>query len=322
VKAIVQHRYGPPDELELEEVETPRAGDGNVLVRVRAASVNPYDWHQATGLPYIARVGNGLRQPKPRVLGLDLAGEVVSVGSGVTAYRPGDEVHGVWAGAFAEYVSTPPDRIAHKPANLSFEQAAAAPLAGVTALQALRDRGRVRPGQRVLIVGGSGGVGTFAIQIAKAYGAHVTAVCSTRNVDLAGLLGADDVIDYTRTDFVQCGQRFDLILDIAGNRSVAQKRRVLDPAGTLVVVGGPKTNRWVGPAAPLVAVSLVDPFVRQRLTGMMTKSTVDDLIELSDLLARGVVEPIIEDGYPLAEVPKALRRLGEGHLQGKLAITV
>jgi NADPH:quinone reductase-like Zn-dependent oxidoreductase len=308
--------------LRLEDIATARAVDGEVLIRVRAASVNPYDWHQVTGVPYIARLGNGLRRPRTTVPGLDLAGEVVAVGEGVTGFRPGEAVFGLRSGSFAEYLSVPPDRIVHKPANLSFEQAAAVPLAGLTALQALRDRGQIRPGQRVLIIGGSGGVGTFAIQIAKAYGAHVTAVCATRNVDLAGLLGAGHVIDYTRSDFVHSGLKFDLIVDIAGNRSITDRRRVLDRSGTLVVLGGPKTNRWVGSLGALAVVILVDPFVSQRLTGMLARSTMDDLAELSGLLARGAVEPIIEDSYPLADVPKALRRVGEGHLQGKLVITV
>ena len=252
MKAILHRVYGPPDALELGEIDLPAVTDDGVLVRVRAASVNPVDWHGVTGTPYLVRLQGGLRRPKEQAVGVDFAGTVETVGKDVTQFGAGDEVFGVRGGAFAEYVCIPVDRaVVQKPASVTFEQAAAAPVAAVTALQGLRDRGRIQTGHRVLINGASGGVGTFAVQIAKSFGAEVTGVCSTANVDTARSLGADRVIDYTQEDFTLSEQRYDLLLDIAGNRSWRELRRVLADRARLVVVGGPKTNRWIGPLGHL-----------------------------------------------------------------------
>jgi len=248
MKAVVYERFGSPDVLQLREVETPALTDDGVLVRVRASSVNPYDWHFMTGTPLLVRLGAGLRKPKNGRLGVDFAGTVEAVGQDVAQVKPGDEVFGTSNGAFAEYVCVPEARnVVPKPANVTFEQAAAVPVAGVTALQALRDKGRLQAGQKVLINGASGGVGTFAVQIAKSFGAEVTGVCSTRNVDTVRSIGADNVVDYTQEDFTVDGRRYDLMLDIAGNRSWSECKRVLTDTATLVVVGGRKTNRWIGP---------------------------------------------------------------------------
>jgi NADPH:quinone reductase-like Zn-dependent oxidoreductase len=332
MKAMVQRRYGQPDVLTLEDADPPAVDDGGILVRVKAASVNPYDWHHVTGTPYIVRASAGARAPKAAVPGMDVAGQVEAVGRDVTEFRPGDEVFGLRRGAFAEYVSGPAEAFVAKPANLTFEQAAAVPLAGLTALRGLRDSGRLRPGHRVLVNGASGGVGTFAVQLAKAFGAEVTGVCSPRNVDAVRALGADHVIDYTRHDFVASGKRYDLILDIAGNRSVADRRRALRPDGSLVVIGGPKHNRWTGPLGSLLIVLAAAPFGRQRMVGMLvTDDTArpapcrkrrPDLVTLRDLHGAGAVTPVIERTYPLPDVPEALRYVGAGHARGKIVITV
>lgn len=323
MKAIVYRRYGTPEVLEAQEMETPRAGDGQVLVRVRAAGINPYDWHHLTGTPYFLRLMAGLRRPKQPVLGLDFAGQVEAVGPGVTRLRVGDEVYGMRMGAFAEYLTVREDAVEIKPANLSFEQAAAVPLAALSALQALRDKGRIRPGQRVLINGASGGIGTFAVQLARWFGADVTGVCSTRNVELVWSVGADRVIDYTRDDFVASGQRYDLIVDVAGNRSIADRRRALTPTGTLVVIGGPKTGRWLGPLASSVRLAAAARFSgRQRLLGMLTKPSRADLALLRELIEAGKVTPVIEHVYPLDELGQALQHGGLGHAQAKIVITV
>jgi NADPH:quinone reductase-like Zn-dependent oxidoreductase len=323
MKAIVYHRYGTPDVLALEDVDVPVPQDNQVLIRIRAASVNPYDWHFITGTPYLMRLtAGGLRRPRQTIPGVDLAGQVEAVGRDVTRFRPGDEVYAVRAGAFAEYVCAREDRVARKPTNLTFEQAAAVPLAALTALQALRDHGRVQPGQRVLVNGASGGIGTFAVQLGKAFGAEVTAVCSTRNVDLVRGLGADRVIDYTQEDFVQSGQRYDLMVDIAGNRSIRERRRVLIPQGTLVVVGGPKTNRWIGPMSMFVTMPVASRLGSQRMVGMMTQNSVADLDLLRDLLEAGTVTPVVERRLSLLDVPEAVGYVGAGHAQGKLVIAV
>jgi NADPH:quinone reductase-like Zn-dependent oxidoreductase len=322
MKAIVYREYGTPDVLEFQEVDPPVVADDEILLQVRAASVNPYDWHYVTGAPYLVRLSAGLRRPKQPIPGADMAGEVAAVGRNVTQFAPGDEVFGLGGGSFAEYVSVRADRMARKPAGLTFEQAAAVPMAGLTALQGLRDRGRLRSGQQVLVIGASGGVGTFAVQLAKSFGAAVTGVCSSRNVAAVGALGADHVVDYTREDFVRGGRRYDLILDIAGNRSIADRRRALTPKGTLVLVGGPKENRWVGPLGSLVRMLVVSRVGRQRMVGMLTKNSVADLVFLGELLAAGTVTPVIERTYPLPEAPEALRYVGAGHAQGKIVITV
>lgn len=322
MKAIVRHRYGSPDVLELRDVDMPVAKDDQILVRVRAASVNPQDWHLTTGTPYVMRLGGGLFKPKQTVLGVDVAGQVQAVGSNVTEFQPGDEVFGMRSGAFAEYLCVRAIRMVSKPANLTFEQVAAVPVAAITALQGLRDKGQIRAGQKVLINGASGGVGTFAVQIAKSFGAEVTGVCSTRNVDAVRSLGADRVIDYTQEDFVHSGQRYDLILDVVGTRSIADRRRALSPTGILVVVGGPKTNRWLGPLTALSKALVVSRFGRQKMVGMLAQNNKEDLLLLRELLETGKVTPVIERTYSLQEVPEALRYVGEGHAQGKIVISL
>jgi NADPH:quinone reductase-like Zn-dependent oxidoreductase len=322
VKAIVCRRFGPPGGLELRDVDEPAVGDDGVLVRVRASSVNPAEWYAVTGRPYIARTPGGLRRPKHPVPGADFAGTVEAVGGTVTDLRPGDAVFGgTTSGAFAEYVCVA-GTVAPKPANLTFEQAAAVPTAAVTALQALRDRGRVQAGQTVLVNGASGGVGTFAVQLAKAFGAEVTGVCSTRNVDLVRSLGADQVVDYRREDFTRSGRRYDLLLDVAGNRSWSDYRRVLGPSATLVLIGGPKTNRWTGPLGHVVGVRLASLRANQRVVFFVARFTPEDLVVLRELLEAGKVTPAIDRTYPLGEVPAALDYLGEGHARAKVVITV
>ncbi len=287
MQAITYHRYGPPDVLELETVDLPALGDDEVLVRVRAASVNPRDWHYLRGLPYIMRPV-GLRIPKDGGLGSDMAGQVEAVGRAVTRFRPGDEVYAfVLAGGFAEYARVPEGVLGPKPANLSFEQAAAVPLAALTALQGLRDHGHVQPGQRVLIIGASGGVGTFAVQLAKLFGAEVTGVCSTRNLDLVRSLGADHVIDYTREDFAGNGRRYDLVFQLAGTRSPAAIRRALTPKGRLILSSGESSGRWVGPMDRIVKAAALSPFVPQTLAPFKAKQSRDDLQVLKDLIEAG-----------------------------------
>jgi NADPH:quinone reductase-like Zn-dependent oxidoreductase len=323
MKALVHDTYGPPDILELREVDRPAVTDDDVLVRVRAFSVNPAEWHTLTGTPYVARLQAGLLRPKRKVLGVDFAGTVEAVGRNVTQFRPGDEVFGGRSGAFAEFVAVPEERaVVRKPANLSFEQAAAVPIAAITALQGLRDRGKIRPGSEVLINGASGGVGTFAVQIAKALGAEVAGVCSTRNVELVRSIGADRVIDYTQEDFTRTGQRYDLLLDIAGNRSWTECKRVLKPNATLVVVGGPKANRWIGPLGGLAKLRLAALRSSQKVTFFVASITKADLLVLQELLEAGTVTPVIDRRYGLGEVADAFRYLGEGHAQGKVVVTV
>jgi len=326
MKAIVYHEYGPPDVLRVADVDEPVTGADDVLVRIRAASVNPADWHFMRGEPRIARLSFGLRRPKEAILGCDLAGQVEAVGDDVTAFQAGDEVFGCsfmrGFGAWADRVSVADSLMAPRPASLSFEQAAAVPLAGMTALQGLRDHGRVEPGHNVLIVGAAGGLGTFAVQIAKHLGAEVTGVCSTRKTDLVRSLGADHVVDYTREDFTHGGQRYDLIFQLAGTHSPSECRRALAPKGTLLLSSGESTGRWIGPLSRTLKALLLSPFVGQRLVGFTMKPSKDDLQFLRELIEAGTVTPVIDRTYPLAEVPDAIRYLQEGHARGKIVIGV
>ena len=322
MRAIVHDRYGSPAVLRLQEVEKPVVGDRDVLVQVHAAAVNPADWHFLTGTPYVMRVGTGLSKPKNSTLGLDLAGRVEAVGSSVTRFRPGDEVFGAHNGAFAEYARVPEDAIAPKPANLTFDQAAAVPVAGITALQGLRDKGNLQSGQRVLIIGASGGVGTFAVQLAKAFGAQVTGVCSTGNVDLVRSLGADHVVDYTKEDFTRDVGRHDLVFQVAGNESPWKCRRVLTPKGTLVLCSGDGGGNWFGPLIGIAGGLASAAFASQRTAIWIAKVTTKDLVDLTRLLEAGKVTPVIDRRYALAEAPEALRYQGEGHTQGKIVITL
>jgi NADPH:quinone reductase-like Zn-dependent oxidoreductase len=322
VKAIRYHRYGGPEVLELQDVDMPAIGDDDVLIRVRAASVNPLDWHTMRGVPYVVRATAGLSRPKTNALGTDVAGHVEAVGSKVTQFQPGDEVFGTTRGSFAQYVTARQDAaVMAKPANLTFEQAAAVPVSAFTALQALRDKGRIQPGHTVLVNGAAGGVGTFTVQIAKAWGATVTGVCSTRNVEMVRSIGADQVVDYTREDFTTSGQYYDLMVDIAGNRTLSQIRRVLAPKGTLVGVGGPDEGRWIGPLRGMAKLLLRSPFVSQKMVPMLAHENKADLGVVHDLLASGKVTPLIDRTHPLDEVPEAIRYLEAGHASGKVIIT-
>jgi NADPH:quinone reductase-like Zn-dependent oxidoreductase len=323
MKAIVHQQYGRPQPpvLELRDVDAPSAGDDQVLVRVHASSVNPVEWYGVTG-PYFARVGAGFRRPNNPGVGVDLAGVVEAVGRDVQGIRPGDEVFGSGSGTWAEYAVAGANRIAPKPANVSFEAAAAVPVAALTALQALRDHGGVQPGQNVLINGASGGVGTFAVQLAKAYGAVVTAVCSTRNIEQARELGADRVVDYTREDFTSLEIRHDLMLDISGRRSFLACRRVLTPDATFVLVGGKMTYRGLGPLPHIAGTILKSRFRSQKVTSFVAKVTTADLSQVRDLIEERKVRPIIERTYPLTEACDALTYLGEGHARAKLVITL
>jgi NADPH:quinone reductase-like Zn-dependent oxidoreductase len=326
MRGIVYNEYGAPDVLEFGEIDKPMVEDDMVLVRVRATSVNPFDWHWVTGLPYFSRTQFGLFKPKVNGLGADMAGQVEAVGKNVTQFQPGDEVFGDLSecglGAYAEYVCAPENALAAKPANLTFEQAAAVPLAANTALQGLRDHGQVQPGQKVLINGASGGVGTFAVQIAKSFGAEVTGVCSTRNADMVQSIGADHVIDYTQEDFTRGGEGYDLMLDLVGNRSPLECRRVLTPKGVYLASFGQPDHRWLGPLAQLLRTLLLSPFVSQKMTMFVMKPNPKDLVVLKELLESGKVTPVIDRTYPLSETPDALRYLEEGHAQGKIVVTV
>ena len=322
MKAIVYRCYGSPDVLGLEDVEKPIPAGDEVLVKVHAASVNPLDWHYMRGSPYIMRLGTGLGAPKDSRLGVDFAGTVEAVGSNVTRFKPGDEVFGGRDGAFAEYVIVPEDRaLALKPANMTFEQAAAVPIAAITALQALRDKGKIEAGQKVLINGASGGVGTFAVQIAKAFGAEVTGVCSTRNVELVRSIGADHVFDYTKENYTLSEQQYDLIVDMVGNHSLLANRRVLAPEGTLVLVGGAKGN-WLAPLMGPIKALLLSPFVGQEIGMMLARMDRDDLAILGDLMQEGKITPVIDSRYGLSEVPAAMRHSEEGHARGKIIINM
>jgi NADPH:quinone reductase-like Zn-dependent oxidoreductase len=325
MKAIVYCDYGLAN-LKLEDVEKPIPNDDQILVKVRAASVNPYDWHFVEGTPKIMRMmGVGLRKPKDTRLGVDFAGTVEAVGKNVTQFKPGDDVFGGKGGAFAEYVCRRAEgAVALKPANITFEQAASVNIAGITALQGLRDKGKIQPGQKVLINGASGGVGTFAVQIAKSYGAEVTGVCSTRNLDLVRSLGADHVIDYTKEDFAKSEQRYDVILDNVPNHSLSECRRILTPNGKYVMIGGggPNDSRWVGPFGRVIHTLVLSPFISQKMGMMMADANQKDLTVLADMMQTGKLKPVIDRTYKLDQVPDAIRYLEEGHARGKVIIAV
>src|SRR5215203_4058498 len=325
MKAIVQDTYGSAAVLETRDIDRPEIGDDEVLVRIRAAGVNPADWAIVSGLPYIARPVYGLRRPKNAVRGTDVAGTVDAVGTGVTRLQPGDEVFG-WCselgGAFAEYASVSEDALSLKPANLTFEQAAAVPMAGLVALQALRDHGGVRAGQKVLINGASGGIGTFAVQIAKARGAEVTGVCSTRNADMVRSIGADHVIDYTREDFTQKDQRDDFILDNVANHSLSDLRRALTPTGTFVPNGGGFDNHWFASGGRVISAHVLKRLVSHRLRPFLVSPKFEDLVVLKELIEVGKVTPVIDRTYPLSEASQAIGHVGRGHARGKIAVAV
>ena len=326
MKAVVYTDYGSPDVLEIRDIKKPVPNDDQVLVKVRAASVNPLDWHFMEGTPYIMRaMGVGLRKPKDPRLGVDMAGQVEAVGKNVTQFKPGDEVFGGKTGAFAEYVCARADRaIVLKPANMTFEQAASVPIAAITALQGLRDKGKVQPGQKVLINGASGGVGTFAVQIAKSFGADVTGVCSTRNLDLVRSLGADHVIDYTKEDFTKGEQRYDVILDNVGTQPLSGFRHALKPKGICVMIGGggPNDGGLIGPMGRPIKALLMSPFISQKMGMFMAELNKKDLTILGDLMQSGKVKPVIDRTYPLSQIAEAIRYLEEGHARGKVIITV
>ena len=324
MKAIVQDRYGEADVLEFRDVEEPEVGDGDVLIRVRAAGAGPDVWHIMAGKPYMARPVLGLRRPKIRIRGWDVAGTVEAVGSSVTEFKPGDEVMGTGEhGSFAELAGTPADKLARKPERLSFEQAAAAPVSGVTAIQALRDKANVQPGQSVLVIGAAGGVGTLAVQIAKAFGASVTGVASTSKLELVRSIGADDVLDYTREDFTSGSRRWDVIIDTAGRRPLRELRRALTPKGTLVVVGGDGGGAWTGGFfRGMLRGPLVSLFVGQRLVGLNSKLTLEDLQAVAELIEAGSVMPVVDRTFDLVEAPDAVRYLAQGHPAGKVVVTV
>jgi NADPH:quinone reductase-like Zn-dependent oxidoreductase len=323
MKAAVRDRYGSPDVVALREIDKPVPGDNEVLVRVRAASLNLADWYGVTGRPYVGRTKMGLLKPKSNRLGVDFAGEVEAVGKDVTRFRPGDEVLGGRDGTYAEYVCAREDRsVVPKPANVTFEEAAAVPIAAITALQGLRDKGQLQPGQNVLINGASGGVGTFAVQIAKALGAEVTGVCSTRNVDMVRSLGADHVIDYTQEDFTRGDRRYDLMLDVAGSRSWSECRRVLEPHATVILVGGPKTNRLLGPLGHVVKVRLAAVRSSRKVVFFIAKLNKPDLEVLRELLETEKVAPVIDRRYELSDIADAFRYMGEGHCRAKVVITL
>jgi NADPH:quinone reductase-like Zn-dependent oxidoreductase len=323
MKAIVRDTYGSADVLELRDIDRPVVGDDEVLVRVCAAGVDQGVWHIMAGLPYPIRLtGYGLRAPKNPVLGADVAGVVEAVGNGVTRFQPGDEVFGIAKGSYAEYARASQDKLAPKPANLTLEQAAVVAISGLTALQGLRDHAQVCPGQNVLIVGASGGVGTYAVQVAKVFGAHVTGVCSTTKVDLVRSLGAEHVIDYTREDFADGQQRYEVILDIGGNASLSRLRRALTPKGTLVIAGGETDGRWLGGTDRQLRALVLSRFVGQKLGTFVSRENHEDLMVLKELIEAGKVTPVIDRTYPLSDVPDAIRCMREGRARGKLVITV
>jgi NADPH:quinone reductase-like Zn-dependent oxidoreductase len=323
MKAITQEEYGTPgDVLRLREIEKPTIGGDEVLVRVQATGIHIGDWLVTSGVPYLIRLmGYGLRKPKTNVPGTEFAGYVEAVGNNVKQFQSGDEVFGFGTGGFAEYASVSQDALVLKPANATFEQAAAVPISGFTALQAIRDQGKVQPGQKVLIIGASGGVGTYAVQIAKAFGAEVTGVCSTRNVDMVRSIGADHVIDYTKESITQSGQRYDVILDMAGNRSISELRGALTHEGTLVIVGGTGGRFLMGFGRTLRAVAL-SPFVSQNLRQFMSSTNKDDLVVLKELIEDGKVTPVVDKTFPLEDTAAALSYVGQRHTRGKTVITV
>ncbi len=323
MKGIAYHCYGSPDVLKLEDIEKPVAGDDQVLVKVRAAAVNPLDFHYMHGTPYLMRLDSGIGTPKNSRLGVDFAGTIEAVGKNVTKFKPGDEVFGGRTGAFGEYVAVRADRaLVLKPANVTFEQAAAVPVAAITALQALRDKGHIQAGQKVLINGASGGVGTFAVQIAKSFGADVTGVCSTKNLDMVRKIGADHVIDYMKEDFTQGDQHYDLIVDTVGTHSLLDYKRVLTPQGNLVMVGGQVDNWLIGILGSVIYAKILSPFISQKFGMMLAELNPEDLTILGDLMQTGKVTPVIDRTYKLSEVPEALRYLEQGHARGKVIISM
>jgi NADPH:quinone reductase-like Zn-dependent oxidoreductase len=321
MKAIVQDTYGSAEALQLEDIDRPAPGDGEVLVRVGAASLFIGDWHVMTGLPYVFRLVNGFGKPKVRVRGQDLAGTVETVGAGVTEFATGDEIFGTCNGSFAEYATARQDKIAPKPSNLTFEQAAAVPITGTTALQAVR-RGGVRAEQKALVIGAAGGVGSFIVQIAKASGARVTGVCSTAQVDLVRSIGADEVIEYTRQDFTETGERYDVILETAGRHPVPQLRRALAPKGTLVIVGSEGGGKWFGGISRQMRAQLISPFVGQKMGTFVAKQNGEDLLTLKELIEAGKVTPVIGATFPLERVSDAVQHMEQGHARGKIVITI
>jgi NADPH:quinone reductase-like Zn-dependent oxidoreductase len=323
MKAIVQDKYGSADVLELRDIEKPVAGDDDLLIQVHAAGVDPGVWHLMTGLPYLVRImGVGFSAPKIRIRGRDVAGTVAAVGKNLTQFKPGDVVYGICAGSFAEYVCAKPALFAHKPANLSLEQAAAVPISGMTALNGLRDVGKIQPRQKVLIIGAAGGVGTYAVQLAKAFGAVVTGVCSTSKAEMVRDIGADEVIDYTREDFTDGARRFDLVLDTAGRRPLSQLRRALTAEGTIVIVGGEGGDRWLGGFQRQILAPLRALFTKQKLLGLMFKERQQDLLTLKELIEAGKLTPVLDRTYPLSEAAQAIRYLEQGHARGKVVLTV
>jgi NADPH:quinone reductase-like Zn-dependent oxidoreductase len=320
MKAIVQERYGSPDGVALREVDKPVLEDHQLLVRVHASSVNPAEWYRVMG-PFFARFGSGLRKPKSGAIGADLAGRIEAVGKDVKEFQPGDEVFGTSGWSWAEYAAAREPRLVRKPANVSFEEAAAVGIAGITALQAVRDHGRIQPGHKVLINGASGGVGTFAVQIAKSLGAEVTAVCSTGNADLVRSLGADRVVDYTQEDFTQL-RGHDVMLDVAGSRSFLRFRRALTPKATVVTVGAPMSHKGLGPLKHIIGTRLLSIGRSQKVTFFVAKIEKDDLAFMGELLETGKVKPVIDRRYELSQVPDALRYLGTTHARGKIVITM
>ncbi|MGA2085523.1 MAG: NAD(P)-dependent alcohol dehydrogenase [Terracidiphilus sp.] len=328
MKAIVYEQYGPPSVLQFREISTPAAGDDEVLIKVRTASANPLDWRVMGGMPLPLRLVVGMRKPslaRPARPGVDVAGVVEAVGGNITRFKPGDQVFGMCKGAFAEYACARESELAMKPENMSFEQAASVPIAAVTALQGLRDKGRIQPGHEVLINGAAGGVGSFAVQIAKSFGAEVTGVCSTRNVEMVRSIGADHVIDYTREDFARSGKRYDLFLDCHVSHSLWDCRRVLNPGGLYVLVGGPTGGliaALVGFFEALFIMFVLSPFVSRKLAVFIAKMNKEDLNCLRELMEAGTVRPVIDRRYSLREVPEAIRYLKEGHARGKVVITL
>src|SRR5437660_9248734 len=325
MKAVVYCNYGVPN-LKFQEIEKPTPADDQLLIKVRAASVNPLDWHFIEGTPYFMRaMGVGLRKPKDTRLGVDFAGTVEAVGKNVTQFKPGDEVFGGKGGAFAEYVTPRADRaVALKPANVTFEEAASVNIAGLTALQAVRDKGKIQPGQKVLINGASGGVGTFAVQIAKIFGADVTGVCSTQNVDLVKSLGADRVIDYTKEDYTKSDQKYDVILDNVANHSLSENRRLLPPNGKYVLIGGGSANQqgWIGSLGKPLKALIMKPFVSQHMGMMMAEMKQSDLKYFADQMQNGKLKPVIDRTYKLSEIQQAIAYVEEGHARGKVIIVV
>lgn len=322
MNASTRRCYGGPEVVQFEQIAKPVAADNEILVKVRAAGVNPLDWHYIRGLPYLIRFDSGLGKPVNPAVGVDFAGTVEAIGKAVTRFKVGDNVFGGGNGSFAEYLTiSETGGVALIPTNVTFEQAAAVPIAAITALQALRDRGRLRAGEKVLINGASGGVGTYAVQLAKLFGAEVTGVCSTRNIELVKSLGADHVIDYTQADYTVSGERYDLIIDMVSNHSLSENRDVLTAKGTYVIIGGGKGN-WLGPMIGPIKAYLYSPFVGQQMGLMMASMEGDDLVTLADFMQAGDMVSVIDSIYPLSEVPAAIRQSEDGHARGKIVISV